>query len=345
MKLRTQVKNLQLKDTFTISRGSRDAVPVVISEVDADGVVGIGETSPSSFYDEAVETVSSALNSLRDFLEKADPYCYRHLLEEAAERLGTNRGALCALDLAVFDWMTRKVGKPLHRLMGLDPQRIPTSSFTIGIDTVDRMVEKVRAAKDYPIIKVKVGTPDDIEIIRRLRNETEAVFRVDANCGWTASETIDKSAELKSLGVEFIEQPLPPTEIDAMEEVFRKSALPVIADENSVVPQDVPKLPGRFHGINIKLVKCGGILPALRMVHLARTLGLKVMYGCMIESSVCITAAAQIGALADYVDLDGNVLITNDPYVGVENENGRLILPEGWVEERDRGEGERLAAR
>ena len=176
--------------------------------------------------------------------------------------------------------------------------------------------------------------PSDIEIVRALRKETDATFRIDANCGWTAEETIEKSHELKALGVEFIEQPLPPEDLDVMEEIFAKSALPVIADENSVVPEDVPKLPGRFHGINIKLVKCGGILPALRMVHLARTYGMKVMFGCMIESSVAITAAAQIGSLADYLDLDGNVLITNDPYRGVENDAGHLVLPGGWVERR-----------
>ncbi|MCZ6795978.1 MAG: dipeptide epimerase [Planctomycetota bacterium] len=334
MKLTSHIEQLQLRHTFTISRGSQDVVPVVVTALESDGVRGLGEAAPSDFYGETAESVEGALRRLDGFLADCDPLHYRDLLEGAAERLGENRGALCALDLALFDWVSRRFGQPLHRLLGLDPGKIPLSSFTVGIDTTERMVEKLREASHYPIIKVKLGIPEDIEVVRSLRKETDATFRVDANCGWTVRETIEKSAELAALGVEFIEQPLPPAELEAMEEVYRESRLPVIADENSVVPADVPRLVGKFHGINIKLVKCGGILPALRMVHLARTFGMKVMFGCMIESSVGITAAAQIGALADYLDLDGNVLITNDPYAGVRNESGRLILPEGWVERR-----------
>jgi len=334
VRILTHVEDLELRHTFTISRESQDVARVVIAEVDDGGVTGIGEASPSAFYDEDVDSIRQALDGIRDWAQSADLGAYRVFLEAAAERLGNARAALCALDTAVFDQVTRRLGVPLHRLLGLDPGRTPVSSFTIGIDTVERMVAKLHEARGYPVYKVKLGMPGDIEIVRALRKETEATIRVDANCGWTASETIEKSHELKALGVEFIEQPLPPGELDAMQEVFAKSALPVIADESSVVPRDVPKLPGRFHGINIKLVKCGGILPALRMVHLARTHGMRVMFGCMIESSVAITAAAQIGSLADYLDLDGNVLITNDPYRGVRNDAGRLVLPDGWVEPR-----------
>ena len=332
MELTSRVERLELRHTFTTSRSSEDVTPVVIAEVDHHDVTGIGEASPAAYYKESVGSIHNALVSIEDYLRHADPRFYREVLEEAAERLGKNRAAICALDLAVFDWVSRECGRPLHRILGLNPEKIPLSSFTVGIDTIDRMLEKLREARNYPIIKIKIGTPDDVEIIRKLRKETDAVFRVDANCGWTARETIEKSVELSALGVEFIEQPLPAGELDAMEEVYRKSRLPVIADEDSVIPADVPGLQGRFHGINIKLVKCGGILPALRMIHLARTFGMKVMLGCMIESSVGITAAAQIGALADYLDLDGNVLITNDPYAGVKNENGRLILPELGVQ-------------
>ncbi|MBN1442549.1 MAG: dipeptide epimerase [Planctomycetes bacterium] len=334
MKLTTRVEELRLRHTFTIFRGSTDIARNVIAELEADGITGIGEASPSGFYHESAESVREVLASIDAFLEQSHPLAYHHFLEDAAERLGENRAALCALDTAVFDWVSRRLGHQVHQLLGLDPSRMPISSFTIGIDTIDRMTEKLREARNYPIIKIKVGTPDDIAVVKRLRGETHAIFRVDANCGWTAREAIEKSPELKALGVEFIEQPLPPDQLDAMEEVFRKSAIPVIADENCVTPEDVPRLVGRFHGINIKLVKCGGILPGLRMAHIARALGLKVMFGCMIESSVLITAAAQIGALADYLDLDGNVLITNDPYRGVENRDGRLILPPLNVERR-----------
>ncbi len=332
MKLTTRFEDLQLRHTFTIARGSRDINRVLIAEIAAHGKTGYGETSPSAFYDETPASVRDALGGLAPWLEGQDPRHYRRVLEEAAERLGRQRAALCALDTALFDWASRDIGVPLWRMLGIDPSRIPISSFTIGIDEPDVMVEKLREARQYGLYKIKVGTPHDIEVLRRLRKETDATFRIDANCGWTAAETIERSPELAALGVEFIEQPLPPDQLEAMEEVHAKCALPVIADENSVVPEDIPKLRGRFHGINIKLVKCGGLLPAMRMVHLARTFGMKVMFGCMIESSVLIGAAAQIGALADYLDLDGNVLITNDPYRGIRNDAGRLVLPNGWIE-------------
>ena len=334
MKLQTAIEEIHLRHTFTISRESQDVVRVVTVELSDGELSGFGEASPSSFYGEDAEGVREDLQLLEALAADADPLHYRDVLEQAAELLGDRRGALCAFDTALFDLASRKLGAPLWRNLGLNPERTPLSSFTIGIDTVEHMLGKLREAAQYPILKVKLGTPQDIEIIRALRKETDAVFRVDANCGWTARETIEKSAELKALGVEFIEQPLPPEELDGMEEVCRKSALPVIADENSILPGDIPQLAGRFHGINIKLVKCGGILPALRMVHLARTLGLRVMFGCMIETSILISAAAQLGPLADYLDLDGNVLISDDPYAGVENEAGRLSLSEGWGRRR-----------
>jgi L-alanine-DL-glutamate epimerase-like enolase superfamily enzyme len=334
MKLHTAIEEIHLRHTFTISRESQDVVRVVTVELSDGDLVGFGEASPSSFYGEDAEGVQADLQLLEELAAGADPLHYRDVLEQAAEILGDRRGALCAFDTALFDLASRKLGVPLWRLLGLDPARIPLTSFTIGIDTIEQMLSKLQEARDYPILKVKLGTPQDIEIIRQLRRETDAVFRVDANCGWTVAETIEKSAELKALGVEFIEQPLPPEQLEAMEEVCRRSALPVIADENSVIPEDIPALAGRFHGINIKLVKCGGILPALRMVHLARTLGLQVMFGCMIETSILISAAAQLGPLADYLDLDGNVLIEDDPYAGVENEAGRLVLGEGRLRRR-----------
>ena len=334
MKLRTAIEEIHLRHTFTISRESQDVVRGVTVELSDGDLVGFWEASPSSFYGEDAEGVQADLQLLEELAAGADPLHYRDVLEQAAEILGDRRGALCAFDTALFDLASRKLGVPLWRLLGLDPARIPLTSFTIGIDTIEQMLSKLQEARDYPILKVKLGTPQDIEIIRQLRRETDAVFRVDANCGWTVAETIEKSAELKALGVEFIEQPLPPGQLEAMEEVCRRSALPVIADENSVIPEDIPALAGRFHGINIKLVKCGGILPALRMVHLARTLGLQVMFGCMIETSILISAAAQLGPLADYLDLDGNVLIQDDPYAGVENEAGRLVLGEGRVKRR-----------
>ncbi len=323
MQIRTITHDLELAHTFTIARSSQDVSRVAVATIAHGGVSGRGEACPSDFYSETAETVIAALERLSPWIETESPVEYTHFLEEAAERLGPERAALSALDLAVHDWFGRRVEQPLYRLLGLDIGRIPRTSFTIGIDDLDVMVEKLREAKDHPIIKIKLGMPNDIELVRTLRAETEAIFRVDANCAWTPHETIEKSTELAALGVEFIEQPLPPEDLDGMDEVFAKSALPVIADENSVVPRDVPSLRGKFHGINIKLVKCGGIKPALEMIHIARALDLRVMIGCMVDSSLSATAAAQIGALADYLDLDGPLLIKNDPYRGLEYIDGR----------------------
>ncbi len=328
MELQIHIHPLRLKHRFTISRDSQEVVETVVASLEQDGIVGYGEASPSRYYHHTPDSVAAALESARPLLEHADPLQYRHLLDALIESLQGNRAALCALDLALFDWLGKRLGQPLHSVFGLEPALAPISSFTIGISSIGHMQEKVREAEGFPIFKIKLGTGEDLSIIRALREESLAAFRVDANCAWSVEETIEKSRELAALGVEFIEQPLPPENLEAMERVYRESALPVIADENSVTPDDVSRLAGRFHGINIKLVKCGGLLPAMRMIHLARTFGLKVMIGCMIESSVGISGGAQLGPLADYLDLDGAILIDNDPFHGVENHWGRLVFAE-----------------
>lgn len=329
MRLDTQLIELRLKHRFTIARGSQDSCQVVVAALSEQGLTGLGEASPSSFYGETAQTVAATLEERAAWLGGRDLVAYRHLLDEAGEALGKQRATLCALDLAVHDWVGKRWGLPLHRLLGLSPGRLPPTSFTIGIDTVEAMLAKVDEARGYPILKIKLGTADDLGIVRALRAKTGAVLRVDANCAWTVQEAIEKSRELKALGVEFLEQPLPPEALEGMEEVCARSAIPVFADESSVVPEDVPALRGKFHGINIKLVKCGGIRPALRMIELARTLGLRIMIGCMIESSLACTAAAQIGALVDHLDIDGCLLIGNDPFEGARYSGGDVRLPEG----------------
>ena len=327
MELRTWTEDLTLRHTFTISRESQDVVRTVLIELRAEEITGIGEASPSRFYGHTPESVLASLEKVRPLLRDGDPFLYRDLLARASVAMDGDRAALCAIDLALHDWIGKKLGVPLHRLLGLDPAKLPHSSFTIGIDSVERMVEKTRDAAAFPILKVKLGTANDIANLRAMRAVTRATFRVDANCAWTPEETLSKSRELKALGVEFIEQPLKPERAQDMSDLRVRSALPLYADENAVVPEDVPGLAGRFDGIVIKLVKCGGILPALRMVEIARAVGLRIMFGCMIESSVLISAAAQIGALADHLDLDGAILITNDPFQGAENRAGRITLP------------------
>jgi L-alanine-DL-glutamate epimerase-like enolase superfamily enzyme len=191
------------------------------------------------------------------------------------------------------------------------------------------MVEKLREFAGFSHYKIKLGTKEDVEIVRALRKETNAVFRVDANCAWTDAQTFENSKALKDLGVEFIEQPMNPERLHEMAEVAAASAIPIIADENCITPEDVPKLVGKFHGFNIKLVKCGGLQPALRMIAMGRALGMKIMIGCMIESSNLCTAAAQIGSLVDYLDVDGPLLIGNDPFKGMRIDKGKITLPEG----------------
>jgi len=242
---------------------------------------------------------------------------------------------LCALDMAAQDLYGKKLGQPLYKLWGLSTETVPVSNYTIGIDTIEKMVQKL---KDFPwpIYKIKLGTDEDVEIVQALRQHTDALFRVDANCAWTAEETIKNSVELKKLGVEFIEQPLPANQLEEMEEVYKHSALPLIADESCLIESDVARCQGRFHGVNIKLTKCGGLTPARRMIAEARKLGLQVMVGCMTESSVGISAIAQLTPLLDYVDMDGTMLIKNDVATGVK------VKPDGIEFSRENGTGASL---
>ena len=329
MKLTARIERLPLHDTFTISRGSTSVSETVIVEVAKDGVVGRGEALPISYYGQSPAETQKSIEALVPWLSEQDFWAFRPLLEEVAARSQSHSGVVCALDLALHDWVGKQLGVPLYKLLGLRPDRLPETSFTIGLDSIETMVAKLRRVDSMPIIKVKLGTDKDLEIIAAIRKETSATLRVDANCGWTPRETIEKSHALAALGVEFIEQPLPADALEEMEEVYAHSALPLIADENSVRPEDVPRLQGRFHGINIKLVKCGGILPALRMIELARAFDLKTMLGCMVESSLGVTAAAHLGPLVDYLDLDGPLLIARDPFRGVEYDGAKLRLPSG----------------
>jgi L-alanine-DL-glutamate epimerase-like enolase superfamily enzyme len=219
-------------------------------------------------------------------------------------------------------------GAPVYRLWGLSTDTAPLSNYTLGIDTPEKMVAKLREMPGWPVYKIKLGTPDDLAIVRELRRHTDATFRVDANCGWTAGQTIEFAPLLKKLGVEFIEQPLPPEDTEGARRAFENSALPLVADENCVTEADVDRCAGRFHGINIKLVKCGGLAAARRMIARARELGLQVMVGCMTESTVGISAIAQLLPLLDYVDMDGAVLLAKDIATGVHVERGRCVYPD-----------------
>ena len=326
MKITFHRYDLRLKHTFTTSRGGRDVSPVVILELEHDGVIGYGESAPIARYGESVETVAAFLSKL-NLTPFENPFHLEAILSYADASADGNAAAKAGLDLALHDWIGKKLGVPLHKYWGLEKGSAPKTSFTIGIDTPRVIEEKVREAERYPILKIKLGGDHDEEIIRAIRQVTKKTLRVDANEGWKSKETaVEKIKWLEQEGVEFIEQPMPAGDLGGTAWVRERVTLPLIADENSLRLHDVPKLQGVFDGINIKLMKCTGLREAMKMVSTARACGMKVMTGCMIESSVGISAAAQFSPLVDYADLDGNVLITNDPFDGVRSLDGTISL-------------------
>lgn len=324
VKITSKITQLQLNHPFKISRRVTDAYREVIS-VEIDG--GIGETAPAQFYGETVQTVASALETLSLKLDgNLDEI--QDVMAGIESTLDGNYAAKSAIDMALHDRLGKKLGVPLYKLWGLNPEKTPCTSFTIGLDEPAVMAKKALQADAYPILKVKLGTARDIEILQTLRKVTDKPIYVDANTAWPPKEAIEKIRELAQYGVELIEQPTKPDDINGLRFVREYSELPIIADESVKRAGDIPALAEAVDGINIKLVKCGGILEALRMIHVARAHGLLVMIGCMIESSLGITAAAHLTPLVDYTDLDGNLLISNDPYTGVTLDNGKLILPD-----------------
>lgn len=253
---------------------------------------------------------------------------------EGAERgfesvLKGNPSARAALSAALHDLVGKRLGIPVWKLWGLDPKQAPKSTFTIGLDTVEKMQAKVKEAEQYPILKIKLGTERDLRILQGLREVTTKELRVDANCGWTVKQAVQMLPVLEEFGVTVLEQPVDPRDLDGLEVIRRASSLPVIADESCLVASDVAKLAGKVDGINIKLAKCGSLREALRMIHAARAHGMMVMVGCMIESSLAITAAAHVTPLVDIVDLDGAALLADDPFLGATIANGQVTLPDG----------------
>ena len=338
LKLTLREFDLPLKHAFTISRGTQRVARILIVELAQDGTCGYGEGPESTYYHASRAATRAALEQAQSKIEATwceDPTEFWQQVQPALEG---HPFAQCALDEAAHDLWGKRRGQPVWKLWGLDCQAGPLTDYTIGIDTIEVMVAKMQELAGWPVYKIKLGTPEDVEIVRALRRHTQAVFRVDANAGWTATETLRKAPVLKELGVEFIEQPLPPEDWAGMKEVFPRCALPVIADESCRTEADVDRCRECFHGINIKLVKCGGLTPARRMIARARQLGLKVMVGCMSESTVGISALAQVRPMLDYVDMDGALLLAKDIASGVTIEKGRVIYP------KENGCGVRLLA-
>ncbi len=328
MKLSFFVRDLELRHTFTIAHQSRDIQDTVIVKLEHEEYYGLGETTTNPFYGMTQENICMALEAARSVVETQAWETPESLWELCREIFVDNPFAQCALDMAAWDLFTKKKGLKLYEYLKLDPKNIPLTNFTIGIDTVDKMVAKMKEV-DWPLYKIKLGTDHDLEIIRELRKHTTSPFRIDANCAWTADQAIQYSEELLKLNVEFMEQPLGKDDLEGMKEVYQYSKLPVIADESCIVESDVDKCHSLFHGINVKLVKAGGITPGLRMIYKAKELGMKTMVGCMTESSVGITAIAHIAPLLDYVDMDGAMLLKQDIARGVIITEKAVTFPEG----------------
>jgi L-alanine-DL-glutamate epimerase-like enolase superfamily enzyme len=320
---------LRTRHPFIIARGGQsDYRTIWVRLRDGDGCEGWGEAAPSRFYGETAETVLAALNVYVEALP-SDPFDLEETERRWASTLRVNASARAALSAALHDLIGKRLRLPVYRLWGLDPAKAPRSTFTIGLDTPERMRFKVGEAAEYPILKVKLGTDRDVEILRTIREATDKEIRVDANCGWTVKQSIGMLPVLQEFGVTLLEQPLPPDQIDGLAEISRRATIPVVADESCRTAEDIPPLVGAVDGINIKLAKCGSLREALRMIAVARAHGMMVMVGCMIESSLGITAAAHCTPLVDIVDLDGAALLAADPFVGARIDGGQVALPDG----------------
>ena len=329
MKLAVHEFDLPLRHPFTISRETTTVQPTVIVELEENGMRGYGEATTNSYYGVTTESLTNATKTVRTQLEDCSlaSTTPEKLWATLSPHLANEPFALCAIDQAAHDLWGKLQAKPVYELWGLQTNQMPACCYTIGIDTIDVMIQKLNEMPDWPIYKVKLGTADDLEIIRKLREHTDAIFRVDANCGWTIDEALRNAEALLPLGVEFVEQPLNADNWKGHKVLFEQSALPILADESCITESDVERCAGHFHGINIKLVKCGGLTPARRMIENAKRRNLKVMVGCMTESSVGISAIAQLLPLLDYVDMDGAVLLAKDIATGVTLDKGVCQFP------------------
>ncbi len=319
--------NLKLTTPFRISRGVQETSPNVIVEIVHNGYKGYGEASPTEYYGESPASVLACIDLFKNELGD-DPFALEDILQRLDFIIGLNPSAKAAVDMALHDLMGKMLGVPLYKLFGLNAAKTLSTSFTIGLDSPAQMAKKALLAKNYPILKVKLGTKNDLDILKAIRDVSSAIIRVDANAAWTPKEAINTIHALAPYNIEFIEQPVPAHNLEGLRLIRENVPVPILADESCVTVDDIPRLAECVDGINIKLMKCGGLRHALKMIHVARVHNLSIMLGCMIESSLAITAAAHLTPLVDYADLDGNLLIENDPYVGVRVEHGKLILPD-----------------
>jgi L-Ala-D/L-Glu epimerase len=325
VQIKYKIVNLPFRYPFTIARGTKTHQPIFVVELEFNGIKGYGEAPAIAYYNIPAEQMAEDLEKkilMAGKFALTDPERYGHFLHHLFPK---NSFLVCALDIAGWDLYGKLRKKPIYELLNLDPVKTPLTDYTIGIDTTEKMIAKMQE-KPWPIYKIKVGTDGDLERLHDLKQHTDALIRVDANSGWTLDEAMAKIPLFSEAGVELIEQPLHKDDWEGMKKLFATSPLPLIADESCVSENDVEKCAGHFHGINIKLTKCGGITPALKMIRKARELGLKVMIGCMNETTIGSAAIAHLSPLIDYMDADGPLLLAEDLATGLNYDYGRISL-------------------
>lgn len=327
MELNYKSRQLPLAYQFAVANSKKIFAENVFVELRHENAIGYGEAAPSYFYQESPDTIHRFFDQIELILNR-NPVEIDAIMEQLEAIAKGNSAAKAAINMALFDLIGKQVSLPLYKVLGIKNEGPLLTSFTIGIDQLDVIEEKVTAAQNYPILKIKLGNEHDYQVITIIRKITNCLLRVDANEGWTKEEAVEKINWLETQNVEFVEQPLPANAIEDLKWVRERVKLPIFADESLKTCQDIDRLIGAVDGINIKLMKCGGITEAMKMVEKAQKLKLKTMIGCFIESSLGITAAAHIAPLFDYVDLDGALLLKIDPFQGVKINNGQFTLPD-----------------
>ncbi len=326
MQLRFRPYELQLKHVFTLASGSRTTTPVMLTEIEFENVVGYGEASMPPYLGESHQTATLFLSKV-DLSGFSTPFLMEEILAYVEKLAPGNYAAKASIDIALHDLVGKLMNQPWYRIWGLNPEHTPNTSFTIGIDKPEVVREKVREAAPYKILKVKLGQGNDKEMIETVRSVTDTLICVDVNQGWTDRKmALEMTHWLKEQGVVFVEQPMPKANLDDIAWLTQNSPLPIIADEAIQNIADFKSVQGAYSGINIKLMKCGGMRAAYTMIGMARALGMKVMVGCMTETSCAVSAAAQLSPMVDWADLDGNLLISNDIFDGVTVVNGKITL-------------------
>lgn len=329
-KMEVKAKRLELRHAWTIARNTSTYKEYAFVRLEKDGIAGMGEAAHNVRYGESLESIMAALELARPLLERCDPWNFVDLNAAVQAVCEGQTAAKAAIDIALMDWITKSLGMPLYRFWGLDPKKAPQTTFSIGIDTMEMVRQKVEEAAPYPLLKIKMGKENDEEILAAVRSVTDKTLRVDANEGWKEKELALRKVEwLAANGVDIVEQPMPAHMLEESAWVKERASIPIIADESVKTSRDIPALAEAFDGINIKVDKAGGLQESLRMIWMARSLGLKIMLGCMVSSSLSITAAAHLSPLTDYPDLDGHLLLASDPFQGVQVRDGWLILPDG----------------